>query len=290
MKETINYYKSLESNVFTCFIDIKGAFDRVNYMKLFNKLLKRGVPKYIVNFLRYWYTDQTLFIKWGNSISSGFKMKNGIRQGSKLSPFLFNVYIDELNYEICSSKIGCFIGGEPANNYGYADDLALIAPSAKALNSLLKICDDFALRNDITYSTAKSVCMLIHAGTTPMPSPPDIYLSGTVLQYVESFRYLGHIITNDFKDDVDIQRELKSIYVRGNVLVRKFGFLPLAIKCELFRTYCYPMYTSALWSNYRVASIRKLRVAYNNIMRRLAYVAPWESASQMFGSLGDSGA
>ena len=71
-------------------------------------------------------------------------MSNGIRQGLTLSPFLFNVYIDELNYRLSRSKIGCHIAGEPANNFGYADDLAIIAPSVKALNALLNICDDFA--------------------------------------------------------------------------------------------------------------------------------------------------
>ena len=46
------------------------------------------------------------------------------------------------------------------------------------------------------------------------------------------------------------------------------------------------MYTSALWANYTQAVMRQLKVAYNNIMRRLAYVPPWQSASHMFGSLG----
>ena len=104
--------------------------------------------------------------------------------------------------------------------------------------------------------------------------------------YVHKFRYLGHIISADLKDDLDIKREIKSLNARGNVIVRKFGFLPNSVKFELFRTYCYPMYTSALWANYTQAVMRQLKVAYNNIMRRLAYVPSWQSASHMFGSLG----
>ena len=116
--------------------------------------------------------------------------------------------------------------------------------------------------------------------------PPPIFLSGSSLQYVENFKYLGHIITADFKDDQDIMRELRNINIRGNMLIRRFGFLPIEVKCELFKTYCYPMYTCTLWSTYTQASINRLRVAYNNIMRRLAYVPPWGSASFMFGMLG----
>ena len=286
MREVINYYKQLNSNVFICFIDIKGAFDRVNYMKLFCKMLQRGVPTYLILLLENWYTEQKLFVKWNNSMSQSFGMKNAIRQGSKLSPYLFNVYIDELNEALCNSKVGCHIAGKAANNFGYADDLALAAPSAKALNTLLEICDNFAARNDIVYSTAKSVCMMVPAGTRATFEPPDIHLSGSTLQYVTKFKYLGHIITNSMKDDEDIMREIRSLNARGNVIIRKFGFLSLEVKCQLFKTYCYPLYTCALWSNYNQGTLNRLKVAYNNIMRRLAHVPPWSSASHMFGSLG----
>ena len=286
IKETINYYKTLNTDIFACFIDVKGAFDRVNYVKLFIKMTQRGTPKYIVQFLIHWYRNQQLFIKWGNSMSTGFGMTNGIRQGSKLSPHLFNLYIDELNHKLCNSKIGCHIAGEPANNYGYADDLALLAPSAKALDKLLAICDNYATDNDIIFSTEKSVCMLIHAGSRPRYDPPRVWLSNAPLQYVESFKYLGHIISTNFKDDLDILRELKSLNVRGNIIVRKFGFLQTSVKCDLFKTYCYPMYTCGLWSNFNQATLKRLKVAYNNIMRRLMYVPPWQSASRMFGTQG----
>ena len=56
-------------------------------------------------------------------------MKNGIRQGSILSPHLFNVYVDGLNHSLNGSRIGCHIANEAMNNFSYADDLVLLAPS-----------------------------------------------------------------------------------------------------------------------------------------------------------------
>ena len=66
---------------------------------------------------------------------------------------------------------------------------------------------------------------MIHAGRRPSFVPPPVYLSNDALEYVESFRYLGHIITTNFRDDSDIEREIKSLNIRGNIIVRKFGFL-----------------------------------------------------------------
>ena len=90
------------------------------------------------------------------------------------------------------------------DNYGYADDLALIAPSVKALNEFLSICDSYACEHDIVYSIEKSLGMMIHTGTRPLFDPPEIRLSNRPLQLFKNFRYLGHIISCDFKDDLDI--------------------------------------------------------------------------------------
>ena len=87
--------------------------------------------------LLFWYTSQKLFVRWGSSISDNFGMSNGIRQGSCLSPYLFNIYVDELNINLKNSHVGCHVSGVCTNNFSYADDLVLIGPDAKSLNALV---------------------------------------------------------------------------------------------------------------------------------------------------------
>ena len=284
LKETISYYRSLGSTVFLCFADIKSAYDRVDYNRLFLGLLKRGVPRYIIQLLKTWYAFQRIYVKWGEKLSNAFYMTNGIRQGSILSPYLFNMYINGLSKSLSTAKVGCHIAGKAVNHLIYADDIVLLAPSAKALNTLLNICSSFADENKIIFSPTKSVCMRIppRKDENALRSPPNIFLSGSRLQYVCSYKYLGCYIDENFDDNMDIGREVKSMYSRGNNLIRKLGFLPFDVKRSLFMSYCYPMYGSALWSNFTKAKLYRLEVAYNNIMRKIAYVAPWQSARRMF--------
>ena len=61
-----------------CFLEASMAFDRVKHSVLFNKLTRRGVPGYIVKLLSYWYAKQTLRVRWGDCISSPFRVSNGV--------------------------------------------------------------------------------------------------------------------------------------------------------------------------------------------------------------------
>ena len=58
------------------------------------------------------------------------------------------------------------------------------------------------------------------------------------------------------------------------------------ITCYLFKTYCSTMYCSALWFNSTKTALTKLKIAYNNSLRRLLGLPKYNSASEMFVNLG----
>ena len=51
-----------------------------------------------------------------------------------------------------------------------------------------------------------------------------IRLGDIALNFTSSYKYLGHIITNDLSDDADIKEKIGSLYARSNMLLRKFHF------------------------------------------------------------------
>ena len=51
-------------------------------------------------------------------------------------------------------------------------------------------------------------------------------------------KYLGHHLTNDLHDDLDIRRQCRAINVRGNNLFRKFNMCSVSVKLKLFNSYC----------------------------------------------------
>ena len=57
-----------------------------------------------------------------------------------------------------------------------------------------------------------------------------MYLNGEVILQVDSVKYLGHHLTNDLHDDLDIRRQCRAINVRGNILFRKFHMCSVKIE------------------------------------------------------------
>jgi hypothetical protein len=68
------------SHVFTCFLDFSKAFDKVNYWKLFNKLLDDKYDSRIVKLLAYWYSHQEACVRWHNNMSQFFTIGVSTRQ------------------------------------------------------------------------------------------------------------------------------------------------------------------------------------------------------------------
>ena len=84
-----------------------------------------------------------------------------------------------------------------------------------------------------------------------------------------TLQYLGHSLTDDLKDDVDVKRSIGQLYGRGNMLVRKFANCAKPVKLLLFKLYITPIYCHTIWRDVKAGTRDKLHLAYNNTLRAL---------------------
>ena len=85
-------------------------------------------------------------------------------------------------------------------------------------------------------------------------------------------------------DDLDIVRQLKSVILRKNILMRTFSSCSVEVKLFVFKSYCSNFYYSHLWYNFTKVQMNKLRITYNNATRRLFNLHFRCSASEMFAN------
>jgi hypothetical protein len=206
----------------------------------------------------------------------------GLDKGGVLSPKLFSVYVDDLSLILNGSAVGVSIDGQRMNHFPFADDMAVCAPTGQGASKLLKLCETYAVEHDMVFNAKKTVCMVVRPKTLSDLKSVDIWLNGNVLSYVTSYKYLGVLLTASMNDDADMMRQMRSLYARANVLLRKFSNCSFEVKRLLFQTFCVNMYCAQLWCNYTVQCFRKLKVAYNNCLRRFLGYSRYCSASGMF--------
>ena len=93
-----------------------------------------------------------------------------------------------------------------------------------------------------------------------------VRLGNEELRFVEEFRYLGHIMTADCRDDKDIKKQFRRQNAVGNMLVRKLSFAPIEAKIQLFKSYCYPINGCALWRHSFQESLLSVIVTHSSVL------------------------
>ena len=246
--ETINFYRNQGGPVFLCLMDLTKAFDMVRFNLLFRKLSAKVAP-ILIRLLIFSYVHQECAVNWNGHHSTKFDISNGVRQGAVLSPTLFNLYIDSLFYKLSESGCGCHINGLFYGAWGYADDIALVAPTRDSLQQMISICQEYFTEHGIQISTnidvKKTKTKIITFGVKDQCIP--LFLGDKPLPYVEEWEHLGVMISSDESMVHDIELKKRAFIGKIHSLRQELGDQDPHVFIRLVKIYLLHLYGSSLW-------------------------------------------
>ena len=124
-----------------------------------------------------------------NSMSAQFSVGSGVRQGSCLSPAIFNVFMNVFVVQLKMLNIGCHVTSLFISCMLYADDIILICPPVDGLQQMLDKCSELASYLSLSFNVNKSHCIAVGKIHNYVIKP--MTLCGNYVEWCNSIKYLG---------------------------------------------------------------------------------------------------
>ena len=261
-----------QSTIIT-FIDFAAAFDSVHRDSMWKILQKCGIPQPIIDILINMYSNASSKVRTEDGVSSPFDITSGVRQGCVISPILFNIVLDQIMNKSINGEDGIMIGESIyVNDFDYADDIAIMQPDEKSTQSLLGKITENAEKLGLRIKPSETKIVTIHS------QEPSVYIYGEKIETVDSFTYLGSVITGSAispAEDVNNRiNKASSVFgrLRRNIWDRKD--IQIETKMKIYNTAVLPtlLYASETWCLTKNIT-SKLEVFQMSCLRNIAGIS-----------------
>lgn len=224
-------------------LDAEKAFDRIEWIYMFEVLKRFGVGYSFLRWVKLLYTDPTAEILTNNVISSPFCLYRGTRQGCPLSPLLFVLAIEPLAMAVrnSSSLSGIKLGDMDHRISLYADDVVLfLSDLGKSVPALLNLIKTFGEFSGYKINEKKSSILFLNETERSLPTVLSPFSVSN-----EGFDYLGIKITPKLKDVVPANYDPITVKVADSL---------------------------SRWSSLPISMIGRINVLKMNIVPKLLYI------------------
>jgi len=89
----VKYMRQNENTVKQC-TRLQESYDSVRREGLYNIIIEFGIPMKLVRLIKMSLTETYSTVRVGKNLSHMFPIRNGLKQGNTLSPFLFNFALE----------------------------------------------------------------------------------------------------------------------------------------------------------------------------------------------------
>ena len=213
VQKAIDDGKRLNKERWIVFLDFKQAYDSVSHNGLLFKLMNATLNRPLVRWINNLLSSSKCFLT-GFEDEGYFDIKCGVPQGSVLSPFLFNIFINDLAKSEFIRDRGLLILNNKIGSILYADDTTLLSDNYQNCQDQLNWVVNWSENWGMQLHPVKTEVMVICRRNNYQPiSMYNVYLSRCL-----EYKYLGIQISQRVK-----RQQSKSIILSAEKRFRSFS-------------------------------------------------------------------
>ena len=213
---------------YVAFVDFDSAYPSVHPAALAAVLRRQGLPANLTGVIESWLLNRTACVQVNGATTDPVPTAMGLGQGDAHAPILYTIFINSLANFLRSKghDLGIDNNGTLVIHLAFADDVGAPEPNPENIQRHLRLIEEWAKAwgHTIKVGEKKTASMYFPVpGAKPEPNPtPVITLaSGTVVPWVETYKYLGCALT----PKLDLSSALDLIINRVKLTAaRLFGF------------------------------------------------------------------
>ena len=159
------------------------------------------------------YKECKSVVKVGSTLSEKFLVNKGLRQGCCISPTLFKIYIEEAlkRWKKKCKVLGVQMDDDILCSLLFADDQVIVAEDEEDINYMYRKLEEEYEKWGLEINLDKTQYLTI--GT----HGHDLQTDKGIIKHTTDYKYLGTTITQDGRDDKDIEYKIR----RGKVVVKQ---------------------------------------------------------------------
>lgn len=248
------------------YTDFSKAFDKINHSTLLRKLLKLGIHGDLLRWLNSYINNRSQAVALKGYTSKFLNITSGIPQGSHLGPFLFTLYINDIESTFVHS---CHLL--------YADDTKIfkivssISDCEDLQNDLLKF-DHYCKKNQLILNSDK--CYIITFSRKHNPISFNYTLSSKIITRVKSIRDLGLTLDDKLNFNIHIDNIISRAYKQLGLILRlsKPFRRPFTFKI-LYYTFVRSIleFGSVIWNPQYAVHISRIEKIQNKFLKSLDF-------------------
>jgi exonuclease III len=296
----IELYLKKHKRMYCCFVDYKKAFDSINRIDLWRKVLNSGIKGRIFTVIFNLYKQAKSCVSTNGCLSAFFACSVGVRQGENLSPLLFSIFLNDLESFLSQHYDGLPLACKSIQDalstddieifvklyiMLYADDTIIMSENPPSLQKALNGMYDYCIQNKLSINVSKTKIVIFSRGM--VKKYPEFTFGDVKVEVSTDYTYLGVSFNYNGRFNKAITRLVnQGTRAMYSILSKsKQISLPLDIQVQLFDVMIMPIltYGSEVWGFQTVEEIEKTHLKYLKSILHLNKSTP---NPMVYGELG----